>query len=64
MSEIKVPTPGPWPRLAIEQADLMAEHLRTENPDPDFITRHAITLMHMASEEYALRLQAELPKAA
>jgi hypothetical protein len=56
--------PGPWPRLAIEQADLMAEHLRTENPDPDFITRHAITLMHMASEEYALRLQAELPKAA
>lgn len=53
-----------WPRLALEQADLMAEHLRTANPDPDFITRHAITLMHMASEEYALRLQADLPKAA
>ena len=64
MSKKEVPAHDPWPRLALEQADLMAEHLRSENPDPDFITRHAITLMHMASEEYAVRLQADLPKAA
>ncbi|MGV3614114.1 MAG: hypothetical protein ACO1SV_02160 [Fimbriimonas sp.] len=64
MNERNARKPEPWCRSALEQSELISEHLRGENPDPDFVTRHAIFLLHVAGDEHALRIQADLPKAA
>jgi hypothetical protein len=41
--------PPDWATFAAEQAELISEYLRRESrPDPDFVFRHALTLVQAA----------------